>query len=1114
MAAKNLDLALRMKADLDAARRDLDKLTGDIGEVGDESKKTDRQFGQLGKTIKSVALASGLAFSAREVFQSVDSYTALQNRLRLVTESQAELAKATEDVFNISQDASAVMSSTANIYQRFAKNSDALGLSQARVARLTESVAKSVATVSDSAESSNAALTQFGQGLGSGVLRGEEFNSVMENAPALADALATGLGVTTGELRNMANEGKLTGEVVVNALEAAQDSIDEAFATRVKTISQSFVELSNSADVLFGKLGNESGATSTIAEGISSLASGVAALSENTEVLGGVMEAVLIVAAGRAVASLKALIATRLADAATLRVSTAATLATAKAEQAATSARLIHLQTVQKQTATLSALTAATTANAAATTRLAAASTAATLASSASARVFSLVKGLLGGPLGITVTLGLAALAFKDFGDAAEEGAETAASAMEKASLRIREATRQMVNTKLPAGLAESSLDEIDAAIESIKGKLEGTKKLQVLVQAEVDFEEGTSFQPDTIVYLDIITEQVRTLQGALARLQAERSGSRFKGARDAKAFLTELEQQAEKLKNLSTSEQALAVLRKNNVDPVSDLGKAILEQAAANEKAVLANEAATAAERAARSAAEAHKNELKQAAKSQLTYVTGLERQVAILGLSAQQVQAYELAEKKLTGALLARAQAAQAAIAADEQKQQSDADAATLSGIRAQLLRGQGDESGALAIELGQQFAEITQRLQAVGDTEGEALIDRLINVKQASARMSELQAELDRLFADQSRTEQSIQTQVDAGSISELSARQQIVDLHAATATEVERLLPLMQELAAVTGDPAALARVKDLQAELGRMRVVVDETTQAIQRGFEDGLSNALEGLATRTLTIREAVQGMARDIASSLARLAAQKIANSVATSIFGGGDQGAELTKGAAAVTASSLALGTASASLIPGALAIETAAISLAAAAAAAAAVGGSGGGGDSDVSEGIGLITAVAGLFSGSGGTVAAAGGGQVLGPGTPTSDSIPALLSTTEYVTRGAVVTQPGALPFLHDFNARGMAALNDYALRVRHSTGGLAGAPAPSMPAPSGRLAQPAAALAAPQVTNNQRFMLIDDPDRIADGMRGSQGEDVVFLHLSRNPGKVKQILGGG
>lgn len=78
-----------------------------------------------------------------------------------------------------------------------------------------------------SATAAQAALTQFGQALASGQLRGEELNSVMEQTPALAKAIADGMGVSVGELRKKAQDGEMTIEKVIQALERAADSVDK-----------------------------------------------------------------------------------------------------------------------------------------------------------------------------------------------------------------------------------------------------------------------------------------------------------------------------------------------------------------------------------------------------------------------------------------------------------------------------------------------------------------------------------------------------------------------------------------------------------------------------------------------------------------------------------------------------------------------------------------------------------------------------------------------------------------------------------------------------------------------------------------------------------------------
>lgn len=142
--------------------------------------------------------------------------------------------------------------------------------------------------------------------------------------------------------------------------------------------------------------------------------------------------------------------------------------------------------------------------------------------------------------------------------------------------------------------------------------------------------------------------------------------------------------------------------------------------------------------------------------------------------------------------------------------------------------------------------------------------------------------------------------------------------------------------------------------------------------------------------------------------------------------------------------------------------------------------------------------------------------ANGGQVRGPGTTTSDSIPALLSDQEFVTRASVVQQPGALPFLQDFNRYGMSALSDWAWRssVRHATGGMAGTPAPVMPQPSLsgiRSAEPIRNMSA-TLTNQQDFYLIDDPQRIADVFNSPRGSDAMAVVISKDPARFRAVLG--
>ncbi len=116
-----------------------------------------------------------------------------------------------------------------------------------------------------SANESQAALLQFGQALSAGVLRGEELNSVLEQAPALAKTLADGMGITVGQLRTLGQEGKLTAENVIQALQSQAGAVNQQFATIETTGGQALTVLSNSLIKVVGDLDVATGSSTAFA---------------------------------------------------------------------------------------------------------------------------------------------------------------------------------------------------------------------------------------------------------------------------------------------------------------------------------------------------------------------------------------------------------------------------------------------------------------------------------------------------------------------------------------------------------------------------------------------------------------------------------------------------------------------------------------------------------------------------------------------------------------------------------------------------------------------------------------------------------------------------------
>lgn len=239
----------------------------------------------INKTTSRTFLATGANWfisnflaATSQTLKYADSYTELQNRMRLVTNSQIEMAAATETVFDIALRTNQSLSSTSEVYQRFAKNAERLGISQSDVAELTETVAKTVAMSGASAASAQASLMQFGQAMAAGQLRGDELNSVMEQTPALAQAIADGLGVSVGALRDMGKSGQLEISKIIDALKKVKTSIDEDFEKRVKTVSMAFTTLETSMTKFVGEVDNSYGVTQKLADTIELVANNLGTL--------------------------------------------------------------------------------------------------------------------------------------------------------------------------------------------------------------------------------------------------------------------------------------------------------------------------------------------------------------------------------------------------------------------------------------------------------------------------------------------------------------------------------------------------------------------------------------------------------------------------------------------------------------------------------------------------------------------------------------------------------------------------------------------------------------------------------------------------------------------
>lgn len=449
---------------------------------------------------------------SKQAIAMMDSYTELQNRIRLVTHSQTEMAQATESVFDISSRTNQAVGATAQIYQRFAKNADTLNISQQKVVELTETVSKAVALSGAAQASSEAALMQFGQALASGELRGAELNSVMEQTPALAQAIADGLGVSVGALKDMGKNGELSINKVITALERAKSSVDSDFEKRVKTLSMSYTNLETSFIKYAGEADRTYGITQKLGESVDFVSKNLDSLITAAVVLTGALAVGRIsqysaeLAKSGIISAKNALAHT--AEAKSIYERATAMRVAAQLEMSSLTAQLQLAQSEQTrfalrermkvQSAQIIALAEA---EAAAKRNLATATNLATMA----AKGLQSVMALLGGPAGV---IGIAATSLLFFSSQAAEARQwaldtsVANQALAESYDQITEAalslkiTKQLEDIekyyaeieKLKAGIAtkqvSADFDGIsvggnanDADIESLKNKIQVIKE-------------------------------------------------------------------------------------------------------------------------------------------------------------------------------------------------------------------------------------------------------------------------------------------------------------------------------------------------------------------------------------------------------------------------------------------------------------------------------------------------------------------------------------------------------------------------------------------------------------------------------------------------------------
>lgn len=330
----------RVNQRLDLMERGFDSTTRAVN-------NTERSMSSL----SGVAVALAAALSVKQVSEYADAWATVNNKLANSLRPNEQLADVTERVFNITQQTRSSLDATASLYARLERATRQYGTSADDLAKLTTIINQGFVVSGATAQEAENAIIQLSQGLASGALRGEEFNSVNEQGNRLIVALADSMGVSIGEMRNMAAQGKLTTDVVVNGLLSQGAVIGKEFANTTTTISQALQVAGNNVTKFFGE-------NSTVKSFAAGFRDSVITISENLETLGTALIGAAAIMGGRFAGALAMATA---AQASRVKATIQGIVATRQsAQQEAAAASVTARKAVADKDAALSALNLAT----------------------------------------------------------------------------------------------------------------------------------------------------------------------------------------------------------------------------------------------------------------------------------------------------------------------------------------------------------------------------------------------------------------------------------------------------------------------------------------------------------------------------------------------------------------------------------------------------------------------------------------------------------------------------------------------------------------------------------------------------------------------------------
>lgn len=209
-------------------------------QAADATGKLENGFRNIAGYVKAIVLGVGVVGTAK----IADEWAGTNARISLAVDP-SEVKAALDEIYDIANRAGQEYNATGDLFAKIGRNQKELAIGTAQSLELTEIISKAMTIGGGSQAAQSAALTQLGQALGSGVLRGDELNSIIEQSPRLAQAIAEAFGVTVGKLKDLGSQGKLTSKELAQGLLKQAEKIDAEFEKMPKTFARGMTLIQN-----------------------------------------------------------------------------------------------------------------------------------------------------------------------------------------------------------------------------------------------------------------------------------------------------------------------------------------------------------------------------------------------------------------------------------------------------------------------------------------------------------------------------------------------------------------------------------------------------------------------------------------------------------------------------------------------------------------------------------------------------------------------------------------------------------------------------------------------------------------------------------------------------